>query len=256
MKPAALLLDLDGTVHRGGKPTPSAAEILLEAVSRGIALRYLTNNSTVRPSEVAAQLAGWGVPCESGWVYSTAPEAARLLVTLGASRVFVVGEPALTEAVLAVGLEVVDEEGALAGQADHVVQGLCRDLTYRSLRAAHRALQRGAGFVATNRDLTFPVEGGWLDPGSGVTTAALAAASGRQPTCVGKPAPLLVERACVDLGFDPGDVLVVGDRMDTDIEAGRAAGAPTWLVLTGVERAVPAGQDGSPDLTGLRSLWS
>ena len=79
----ALLLDLDGTVHRAGQPTPMAAETIREAIAQGLAVRYLTNNSTVTPADVTARLLGWGIPCEPEWVYGTAAEAARLTAERG-----------------------------------------------------------------------------------------------------------------------------------------------------------------------------
>ena len=256
MRPVALLLDLDGTVHRAGHATPHAAEALRDALEQGIQLRYLTNNSTVTGASVTTKLKSMGIPCDPQWVFGTAWVAAQALAKRGAKRAFVIGEQALRDAVQSVGVKPIDEAAAVQGEADHVVQGLCRTFSYSMLRAAHRAIQHGATYLATNRDKTFPAENGLFDPGSGSITAAIETVSGVSPIVVGKPQPALVHAACADLGCRPDQVLVVGDRMDTDIEAGRAAGAPTWLVLTGVAQEIPEGQPGSQDLGGLTSLWS
>lgn len=255
MRPVALLLDLDGTVHRAGHPTSNAPETLRTALAHGIQLRYLTNNSTVTGASVTAKLKAMGIPCEPNWVYGTASVAAHTLAERGAKRAFVIGESALRDAVQAAGVKPVDEAAAVQGEADHVVQGLCRSFSYSMLRAAHRALQHGAHYLVTNRDATFPAENGLFDPGSGAITASIETVSGVTPTVVGKPGPALIHAACADLGCRAEEVLVVGDRLDTDIAAGLAAGAPTWLVLTGVAQSIPDGQAGSDDLGGLASLW-
>ena len=115
-----------------------------------------------------------------------------------------------------------------------------------------RRIDAGAAFVATNRDATFPMEGGLFAPGAGTMVAAVATAVGREPDLViGKPEPTLIAAAMNRFGALPSETLVVGDRRDTDIEAGRRAGCRTLLVLTGV--ATEPGEDrwlpGVADLT-------
>jgi 4-nitrophenyl phosphatase len=106
-------------------------------------------------------------------------------------------------------------------------------------------------FVATNRDATFPIEGGQLVPGAGAIVAALATCAGREPELVGKPDPFLIDWILRDAGVAPGDALVIGDRVETDIEAGQRAGCPVHLVLTGVTTTPPPGVAWSPDVVGV-----
>ncbi|RYG44700.1 HAD-IIA family hydrolase [bacterium] len=242
----AYLFDLDGTLFRGSVAIPGAAEAVNALRARGAAIRFLTNNSTRTRDEFAAKLRGFGYVAEDREVYSTAAGTAFHLNESGLKSAFVVGEIGLKATLAESGIAVVEE-----GPADAVVVGLARNFSYDMLKEAMERIRAGAAFVATNPDKTYPVEGGGLIPGAGSIVAAVRACSGVEPFIVGKPNPFLVRAAVAELRLNPEEVLVVGDRLDTDIEAGKAAGCPTWLVLSGVEPALPDGQPGSADVTGL-----
>lgn len=239
-----VLLDLDGTVYRGSEVIPGAAEAVQDLLAMGLAVRYLTNNSGGRPVGIAAKLRAMGVAAEPEWVIGTGPAAARLAAASGYRRALVIGEPGLHESV---------EEAGLVWhpQPDVVIAGICRQFTYGDVRAAANAIRQGAAFIATNRDATYPREGGREEPGAGAAVIAIETASGVEPLVVGKPEPALAELAMRSCEFWPGQTIVVGDRYDTDIACGLAAGCSTWMVLTGVAEELPIGQRGSEDLRGL-----
>ncbi len=245
------IFDLDGTLYRGSQPVDHAPEVVRQLHDEGASVRYVTNNSAARPEETSKKLVDMGYPSEPGWVYGSGPAAARYVLSLGFHTVFVVGEPSLEETCRATGLHTVTSDEALAGQVEAVVAGICRSFNYSLLRAAMRAVRHGAAFVATNLDSTYPVEEGLFDPGAGSIVASIATASGVRPDVVGKPAPLMILDILRDTNVLASDALVVGDRMDTDIAAGKAAGCPTFLVLTGVASDIPLGEDGADDLRGL-----
>lgn len=224
-------MDLDGTVYRGADPVPGAREAVEGWLSQGRDVVYLTNNSAATPSKVSSKLQGMGIPCEPDWVVGTGGAAAKLLASEGCRSVFVVGEPELVRTCEAAGLEVDDRP-----DPDAVLVGICRGLTYAWIDSALQRLLSGARFVATNRDATYPLEGGRVQPGSGAVVAAIATAAGREPEVVGKPNPLMVRQILAERGLTPSEALVVGDRLDTDIACGLAAGCDVALVLTGVER--------------------
>ena len=237
------LFDLDGTVYRGRQVVPHAGTVIAELLRRGAQVRYFTNNSAARPTQVSAILNHLGVPCKAEWAFSTGQLAAQ--ACKGFREVFVVGEEALKQTLTEAGVTIGDKN------PEAVVVGICRSLTYDLIDHASNFIRTGAAFIASNRDATYPLEGGRLQPGSGAIVAAIEVASGRVPLVLGKPDPALALMAIASAGALPSDTLVVGDRIDTDIACGTAAGCDTFLVLTGVESTVPVGLIGGADLRGL-----
>jgi len=150
----------------------------------------------------------------------------------GPSRCLVVGEEGLLGELSLAGHEAVPA-GEGDWKADFVAAGLDRDLTYAKIRDSLWAIRNGARFIATNRDPTLPLEGGRVVPGAGTTIAAIVECSGVQPVVVGKPDPYSTLLALREMGLPAKDVLMVGDRPDTDIVAGKAAGCQVAMVLTG-----------------------
>jgi HAD superfamily hydrolase (TIGR01450 family) len=223
-----LLLDLDGVVYVGPDAVPGAVEVLGRASGRGLTLRYATNNAARPADEVAAHLRRLGLPADGEDVVTSAQAAAALVhERLGdGARVLGVGGPGVALALGARGLTPVEAAG---DEPAAVVQGYGPDVCWRQLAEAAYAVAAGAWWVATNTDATLPTERGTA-PGNGTLIAAVATATGRQPEVAGKPEPTLFRLAAT--GFE--SPLVVGDRLDTDIEAAVCAGMPSLLVLTGV----------------------
>ncbi|GFG84825.1 hypothetical protein MALGJ_15010 [Mycolicibacter algericus] len=225
-----LLLDLDGTVFRGGEPTVGAVETLAELPSRAL---FITNNSSRGADEVAAHLNRLGFTAAAEDVATSAQIAAHLLAEQlpAGSRVLVVGTESLAAEIAAAGLEPVrlasDEPAA-------VVQGLSTETGWAQLAEAALAIRAGAMWMTTNVDKTLPSERGLL-PGNGSMVAALRAATDAEPQVAGKPGPALLTEALTRGEFYAP--LVVGDRLDTDIAAANAAALPSLMVLTGVNSA-------------------
>jgi HAD superfamily hydrolase (TIGR01450 family) len=222
---AGVVLDLDGVVIRRGEAIAGAPGAVAALRAAGVGVAFATNNSTRTPEQVADVLHAAGVPAEPCEVVTSSLAAAELLEP--GTRCLVVGMDGLRAALAARGCEEV--RGHAAAQA--VVVGLDRALTYEDLRLATLALRAGARFVASNADRTFPTAGG-LEPGAGAIVAALVAASDREPEVAGKPNPPLFRTAAAHL--PDGPLLMVGDRLDTDVAGAAALGWDTALVLTGV----------------------
>ena len=223
----AILADLDGTLYRGAEAIPGAAEALASA---GLTTVYVTNNASRSPEKTAVHLRELGFDADAGHVMTSAQAAVRMLgerIHAGA-RVLVVGHPSFAELATRAGFEVV----ASADDApEAVLQGLSRELTWAELAEGCLALRTGVPWIASNTDATLPTERGLL-PGNGSLVAALETATDRRPEVAGKPAPGVLRLAAEMVGSERP--LVVGDRLDTDIEGGVAAGMPVLMVLTGV----------------------
>lgn len=227
----ALLVDLDGTLIRGAQPIPGASEALK---SSGLPVVYVTNNASRAPSETAAHLTDLGFAATGSEVMTSAQAAVVMLgdhVPPG-SKVLVVGHDSFRGLAREAGYQVV----LSADDApDAVLQGLSRELTWGDLAEGCLALHRGVPWIASNVDTTLPAERGLL-PGNGALVAALRAATDREPWVAGKPAAGVLHAAAGLAGSSRP--LVVGDRLDTDIEGAVAAGMPSLMVLTGVNGAM------------------
>ncbi|MFC3982247.1 HAD-IIA family hydrolase [Streptosporangium jomthongense] len=225
-----LLLDLDGVVYLGPDAVPGAPEALREAVERGVRLAYVTNNASRTPRAIAQHLSALGAPATPDDVVTSAQAAARLVaerVDPGAA-VLVVGGMGLRDAVRAHGLRPVST--ALEDPAA-VVQGMAHGISYGLLAEGALAVRQGALFVAANADSTMPTGRGEV-PGNGAMIRVIATATGAEPIVAGKPEPPLHRESILRTGSKRP--LVVGDRLDTDIEGATNAGVDGLLVLTGV----------------------
>jgi HAD superfamily hydrolase (TIGR01457 family) len=223
----ALLFDLDGVVYRGDEPVDHAADVLAHLRERDACLRFLTNNSSRTPQQVADKLGTAGVDARAEEVVTSALATADLLSSRGGTA-FVIGQDGIRTALADVGIEVLDGEPE---RVDHVVVGVDVQVTYERLAIACVLVERGAHLVATNPDRSFPVPGA-LWPGAGALLAVITTTTGADAEVVGKPFEPLFRTAVRDVGaMHP---LVVGDRLDTDIAGARALGWDSLLVLTGV----------------------
>jgi glycerol 3-phosphatase-2 len=224
------LLDLDGVVYIGRAAIPGAAEALHKADAAGMRLAYVTNNAFRTPAAVAALLTSLGVPAAAQDVVTSAQAAARLLAERlpAGAPVLVVGGSGLRMALRERGLRPVS---TAADKPLAVVQGYAPDVSYSMLAEGGLAVRAGALFVASNADLTIPGRRG-IAPGNGSLIQVIATATGVQPLVAGKPEPPLHRESVLRTGAR--HPLVVGDRLDTDIEGAHRAGAESLLVLTGV----------------------
>jgi 4-nitrophenyl phosphatase len=232
---AAVVLDLDGVIWLGDEPLPGAADAVARLRAAGLAVGFMTNNSSLPVGGYVDKLARLGITADASEVLTSALAAADLLaadLTPG-SKVLACSGPGVVEALEAKGFEVVD-----AGPAEAVVVGWHRTFDFDRLDRASAAVRAGARFVATNLDATYPAPDGLL-PGNGSLVAAVATAAGCRPEVAGKPEQPTV--ALVKARFGERGV-VAGDRPSTDGALAAALGWPFALVvsaatLSGDERA-------------------
>lgn len=228
-----LLFDLDGVVYIGGTAIPGAPEALQRTKRAGAHVAYVTNNASRTPAAVAALLAGMGAPVTEADVVTSAQAAARLLADKlpPKSKVLVVGGTALRLAVWERGLIPVS---TATENPAAVVQGFTAGIDYSRLAEGGLAVRAGALFVATNADATIPNARGTA-PGNGALLKVIEHATGVAPIVAGKPEPPLHRESVIRTGARRP--LIIGDRLDTDIEAAYNTGTDSLLVLTGVDNA-------------------
>jgi HAD superfamily hydrolase (TIGR01450 family) len=230
----ALLLDLDGTVYRGGAAVDGAEPAVRAAHQAGVTVRFVTNNASRSPEDVADHLSRLGIPAKPDEVSTSAQAAAGMLVDRvppGAS-VLIVGTDALATEAENRGFTPVRKA---SDNVAAVLQGLSQTLGWMDLAEACVAIRAGALWVASNVDRTLPTERGLL-PGNGALVAALVTATDQHPLVAGKPARPLMDEAIAAAGA--ARPLAIGDRLDTDIAGAVNVGIDSLLVLTGV--ATPA----------------
>ena len=233
------IVDLDGCVWIGGEALPGAAEALEDLRAAGKGVAFATNNAYEAGEDLVAALWRIGVRASLADVVTVGGAMQHLLAETRASRTaFVVGTQAMVRHVTEAGLRVLNGTD-LASRSEVVVVAGTAELTYDDLRIAIQAVSRGAELLATARDPTYPQpDGPW--PGTGAVLAAIEYGSGATAELVGKPMPQLFLTALDRLG--DGRTLVVGDRVDSDLAAAKAAGIDAALVAH--DAAAAAALDG------------
>ncbi|MGW1229909.1 HAD hydrolase-like protein [Streptomyces sp. NPDC001478] len=228
------LLDLDGVVYAGGQAIGHAVASLGTARDGGMRLAYVTNNALRTPAAVAEHLTELGVPAEPADVITSAQAVARLIADQlpAGARVLVIGGEGLRVALRERGLvpvESADDDPAA------VAQGYGGpDLAWGRFAEACYAINRGLPWFASNTDLTIPGARG-IAPGNGAAVEVVRIATGAEPRVAGKPLPPMHRETVLRTGAERP--LVVGDRLDTDIEGAFNGGVDSLLVLTGVTGA-------------------
>jgi len=224
------MLDLDGVVYRGGHAVAGAPAHVEAVRARGLRVAFVTNNASRAPAAVAAQLRDLGVAARDEDVVTSAQAVARLIaVRFGAgARILCVGGDGLRAALTDCGLTPVS---GLGQDPVAVVQGFGPDVGWPELAEASYAVSAGLPWYASNTDRTVPTARGTA-PGNGMLVEAVAAATRTRPEVAGKPEPALFDETVLRVGGTRP--LVIGDRLDTDIEGANRVGADSLLVLTGV----------------------
>ena len=224
------VLDLDGVVYVGPDAVAGAPEALNTAQGSGMHLAFVTNNAARTPETVGEQLRSLGVEAHDEDVVTSAQATARLLAAELApgSRVFLLGGEGLEQALRERGLEPVTEPG---DDVAAVAQGYGPEMPWKQVVQGAILVGSGLPWVASNLDMTIPTAAG-PGPGNGTLVELVSRYAGRDPEVAGKPRRPLFEETLARVGGERP--LVIGDRLDTDIEGARAMGWDSLLVLTGV----------------------
>jgi 4-nitrophenyl phosphatase len=225
-----VLFDMDGVIYRNQLALPGARELLAWLEERGMPYACITNNASQLPGQYAARLRSMNI--------LVSPE--RILTSAGVANAYLRGIASPGTPVYAIGMDGLQNllfgDGYFARDEEsprYVVVGADFEVTYAKLRTACFAIRKGATFIGTNPDVTFPTEQG-LAPGVGALLAALQACTGVEPFIIGKPLPAIFQAGMALLGTEAAGTLMVGDSVLTDVPGAVKLGMPTALLLSGV----------------------
>ncbi|HLQ73013.1 MAG TPA: TIGR01457 family HAD-type hydrolase [Bacillota bacterium] len=222
------LIDLDGTIYCGNEVIDGAISFINYLNQSETPYVFVTNNSSKTEEEVVNHLKGMGIETTKNHILTSSIAAAKYIKRqFTHPRCFVIGEHGLKRALQEEAIERVNEE------ANVVVVGLDREITYEKLTEASLMIRAGAAFISTNKDAAIPTPRGF-EVGNGAMTAAIQTSTNVQPTFIGKPEKIIMEEAVHMLGIDRSQLLMIGDNYETDIQAGIQSNIDTLMVYTGV----------------------
>jgi 4-nitrophenyl phosphatase len=232
-----LILDMDGVLWHRDRPVPGLEAFFQQLERSKIGYVLATNNARNVATQYSEKLAGFGVQVPPEQILTSAEATARFLRASypEGTRVYVVGDSGLRLALAESGFDLLDGTGFIGddARADIVVVGFTPHFCYDQLASATYLVNKGASFIGTNPDVTFPTEFGPL-PGAGSMLAFLKTATGVEPVVLGKPNTAIFEQALLILDGTKSDTVMVGDRLSTDIEGAHAAGLRAMLLLSGI----------------------
>jgi len=233
-----IILDMDGVLWREYRPLADLSKIFGWFNQRNWKTICLTNNSTRSPDEYLKIMEDFGVKLESWQVLSSSGAALEYLKRNFSSQesIYIVGENGLFELLSGAGF-ITQLDDRFTNSPAAVVVGLDRKLTYAKIANAADFIRQGALFIGTNPDKSFPAKTG-LKPGAGTCVTAVAAAAETEPLILGKPEPGIFKTALQRMELAPEEVIMVGDRLETDILGAQSLGMKTAIVLSGVTNPV------------------
>lgn len=228
---AAYVFDLDGTIYLGPYLIEGVGSTLANLRERGKTIRFLSNKPIQTRHTYAEKLRSLGIQAEDDEVMNSSAVATKyLLKHHPKASLYVVGEGPLIGELVEAGFQIVDD----GDDCDLLLLSFDRGFDYMKLHHAMLAARRGVPIIATNPDVVCPVENGFI-PDCGAIMAAVEACSGEKVgVVIGKPSEIMLEVILNDLSLPASEVLLVGDRLETDMKMGRKAEMGTALVLTGV----------------------
>src|SRR3989337_3466977 len=200
------IIDLDGVVYIGDKPTDGAIETIATLRGLGKTVIFLTNDPRGSCREYAEKLNKMGIPASPQDIITSGMAIANYLkkhYKLDYKKAYVVGSQALKEEIAEIGLILT--QGKEAKRSDFVIVGGQQGFNYEEMKLATLAIRNGAHFFSTNRDPVFPTPEG-LVPATGAILASIEYATGKKATIVGKPEVIILDRKSTRLNSSHGSI--------------------------------------------------
>ena len=227
-----VLFDMDGTVYLGNNLIDGALEAFKYIKDNNINFVFITNNSSHDISFYEEKVNKMGIKCNRDNFYSSIETTIATLKKEGIKEINVLGNKCLIDA-LAKEFKLVQEFDPNK-KVEAIVVGFTTELRYENLKVTSLYLQNGCDkYFATNVDYRCPIEDGYYIPDCGGLCEMIYLCTGKKPKFLGKPEPDMINCLIEKFGVKKEDVLVVGDRIYTDIKSGINAGVDTCAVLSG-----------------------
>lgn len=226
-----IFIDIDGVLYKGRYPIRGAKEFINYLIEEDIKFICVTNNSSKNPEYYSEKLKNMGIDIEKKEIINSGIATVEYIKDNYLREneylsAYVVGGEGLIEEVKNSGIQINEKN------PDMVIVGWDINFTYDKMKKATLAIRKGAIYIGTNPDTTYPSHEGML-PGCGAILASITTASEVEPIIIGKPKPLIMEMAAKRISANKEKSLMIGDRIDTDILAGKNFGIQTALVLSG-----------------------
>jgi len=228
------IIDLDGVIYIQNEPIYQAKKFIDELKKREKKFIFLTNNSGRNSKEYRKKLKSMNIIVEAESIITSSSATAIYLrknYNIKEKKAYIIGAKSLKDEIEEIGLNLISGQGATT--ADFVIVGKDPDFNYEMMKLATLAIRNSAIFIATNSDSTFPTQEG-LTPGAGAIVSSIETASGVKAKVIGKPNIFIMEIAISKFKGNKKQTVIIGDRLETDILAGKRVGISTVLVLTGV----------------------
>ncbi|MFC6671295.1 TIGR01458 family HAD-type hydrolase [Marinobacterium aestuariivivens] len=249
MKAGGLLFDLDGVLYVEDRLLPGAQEVMQQVLKQGIPFRYITNTSTKSLATLERQLEDRGLPVPDNSVFSAISAAVQWLDDNGVRRIFPVLADDAQQDFARFRIDDAQPQAVVLGD-------IGEGWNYGLLNRLFGYLTGGARLVAVHRNRYWQTESG-LQPDLGLFVAGLEYAADIEAVVVGKPSERFFRTACNGLGLEPGQVVLVGDDIESDIGGAQRAGLTGVLVHTGKyrrERVERSGIDPDIEIASVAEL--
>jgi NagD protein len=224
----SVICDLDGVLHRASQAIPGAARFVKALKTSGRKYLFLTNSPDQSPLELRKSLQKFGIDIAESCFYTAAQGIADFLVCHAkCPRVFLVGSNALKEELKGRGMVLTDR------RPDFVVFTSGGPYGLKEINQAVQLILKGAKFITANAERNALSEKG-VRAGSGALIGPIERATHSKAYVIGKPNHFMIRAVEARLKIDPLRSIMIGDNLDTDINAGMQAQMKTILVLSGI----------------------
>lgn len=225
------LLDMDGTIFLGNELIDGASDFLDTLKQNGKRYIFLTNNSSKNRMAYVDKLRNLGLDVTAEDIFTSGEATTRYLKNRHeGARIYLLGTPSLEEEFIREGFQLVSGRGE---KVDFVVLGFDTTLTYEKVWIACEYIAAGVEYIATHPDFVCPLPGGAFMPDAGAMAAMIEASTGKKPFVIGKPNKAVVESIALKYALNQNEMVMVGDRLYTDVQTGINAGITSILVYSG-----------------------